>query len=100
MTRLTIGLGIAAIISTLLCTVACGGGDGSLAKGGINMVVMSGQARVQSDGGNTLVTEGQEAAITAGDQITADGAGVKLLLANGSLLHLSPDTELQLIKSK
>ena len=97
MTRLTIGLGIAAIISTLLCTVACGGGDGSLAKGGMNIVVMSGQSGIQSGGENTLVVEGQEAAIAAGDQITADEAGVKLLLADGSLLYLSPDTDLQVV---
>jgi hypothetical protein len=95
--RLTIGLGIAVIVFILLCTVACGSGDGSLAKGGMNMVVMSGQARIQSGGGNTLVVEGQEAAITAGDQITADEAGVKLLLADGSLLYLSPDTDLQVV---
>jgi hypothetical protein len=97
MTRLTIGLGIAVVISTLLCTVACGGGGGSLAKGGMNIVVMSGQSGIQSGGENTLVVEGQEAAITAGDQITADEAGVKLLLADGSLLYLSPDTGLQVV---
>jgi hypothetical protein len=96
---LTIGLGIAAIIFILLCTVACGGGggDGSLAKGGINMVVVSGQARIQSGGGNILVVEGQEAVITTGDQIIADESGVKLLLADGSLLYLNPDTDLQVV---
>jgi hypothetical protein len=95
--RLTIRLGIAVIIFLLLCTVACGGGDGSLAKGGINMIVVSGQARIRSDGGDTLVVEGQEAAITTGDQIIADEAGVKLLLADGSLLYLNPDTDLQVV---
>jgi hypothetical protein len=98
MIRLTIGLGTAVMILTLLCTVACGGGgDGSLAKGGINMIVVSGQATIQSGGGNTLVVEGQEAVLTAGDQITADGAGAKLLLVDGSLLDLKPDTDLQII---
>jgi hypothetical protein len=97
MTRLTIELGTAVIILTLLCTVACGGGDVSLAKGGINMVVVSGQARIQSGGGNTLVVEGQEAVATAGDQIMADEAGVKLLLVDGSLLHLKPNTELEVV---
>jgi hypothetical protein len=95
--RLTIGLAIAAIIFILLCTVACGVGDGSLAKGGINMVVVSGQAKIQSGGGDTLVVEGQEAVITADDQIIADESGVKLLLADGSLLYLNPDTDLQVV---
>jgi len=95
--RLTIGLGMSVIIFILLCTVACGGSDGSLAKGGIDMVVVSGQARIQSGGGNTLVVEGQEAVITTGDQVMADEAGVRLLLADGSLLYLSPDTELQVV---
>lgn len=95
--KLTIGLGMAVIIFILLCTVACGGGGGSSAKGGINMVVVSGQARIRSGGGNTLVVEGQEAVITAGDQVTADETGVELLLADGSLLYLSPDTELQVV---
>jgi len=97
MTRLTIGLGTAVIILTLLCTVACGGGDGSLAKGGINMLVVSGQATIQSGEGNTLVVEGQEAVTTAGDQIMADEADVKLLLVDGSLLHLKPNTELEVV---
>jgi len=97
MKRLTIGLGIAVIIFILLCTVACGGGDGSLAKGGINLIVVSGQATIQSGGGNTSVVEGQEAVTTAGDQITAGEAGVKLLLVDGSSLYLSPDTDLQVI---
>ena len=83
---------MAVIIFILLCTVACGGSDGSLAKGGLNIVVLSGQARIQSGGENTPVVEGQEAVITAGDQIVADEAGVKLLLADGSLLHLNPGT--------
>jgi hypothetical protein len=95
--RLAIGLGIVVIIFLLLCTVACGGGDGSLAKGGINMIVVSGQARIRSDGGNTLVVEGQEAVITTGDQIIADEAGVELLLADGSFLYLNPDTDLQVV---
>jgi len=95
--RLTIGLGTAVIIFILLCTVACGGGDGALAKGGINMVVVSGQARIQSGGGNTLVVKDQEAVITAGDQVMADEAGVKLLLADGSLLYLNPDTDLRVV---
>jgi hypothetical protein len=95
--RLTIGLGIAVIIFLLLCLVACGGSDGSLAKGGINMVVVSGQARIQSDGGGTLVVEGQEAVITTGDQIMAEEGGVKLLLADGSLLYLNSDTDLQVV---
>jgi hypothetical protein len=87
------------MIFILLCTVACGGGgDGSLAKGGINMIVVSGQATIQSGGGNTSVVEGQEAVITTGDQIMADDkAGVKLLLVDGSLLHLKPDTDLQVV---
>jgi hypothetical protein len=96
--RLITGLGTAAMIFILLCTVACGGGgDGSLAKSGINMIVVSGQAK--SGGGNTLLVEGQEAVLTAGDQImaAADGAGVKLLLVDGSLLDLKPDTDLQVI---
>ncbi|NIO07004.1 MAG: hypothetical protein GTO40_03045, partial [Deltaproteobacteria bacterium] len=97
MKRLTIGLGIAVIIFILLCTVACGGGDGSLAKGGINMIVVSGQATIQSGGGNTSVVEGQEAVTTAGDQITAGEAGVKLLLVDGSSIYLSPDTDLQVV---
>jgi len=95
--RLKTGLGMTVMIFILLCTVACGGGDGSLAKGGINMVVVSGQAKIQSGGGNTQVVEGQEAVITAGDQIMAEEADVKLLLADGSLLYLSPDTDLQLV---
>ncbi len=96
--RLTIGLGMTVMIFILLCTVACGGSDGSLAKGGINMVVVSGQAKIQSGGGNTRVVKDQEAVITAGDQIMADETtGVKLLLADGSLLYLSPDTDLQLV---
>jgi hypothetical protein len=90
--KLTVGLGMAVIIFILLCTVACGGSDGSLAKSGLNIVVVSGQARIQSGGENTPVVEGQEAVITAGDQIVADEAGVKLLLADGSLLHLNPGT--------
>jgi hypothetical protein len=61
------------------------------------MIVVSGQARIRSDGGDTLVVEGQEAAITTGDQIIADEAGVKLLLADGSLLYLNPDTDLQVV---
>jgi len=61
------------------------------------MVVVSGQARIQSDGGHILVVEGQEAVITVGDQITAGEDGLKLLLANGSLLYLNPGTELQVI---
>lgn len=93
--KLPIGLGMAVIVFILLCTAACGSGDGSLAKGGINVVVVSGQARIRSGGEPTLVVGGQEAVITAGDQITADEAGAKLLLANGSLLDLSPDTDLQ-----
>jgi hypothetical protein len=97
MKRPTIGLGIAVIIFILLCTVACGGGDGPLAKGGINMIVVSGKARIQADEGDTSVMEGQEAVITAGDQIMADEAGVKLLLVDGSSLYLSPDTDLQVI---
>jgi hypothetical protein len=97
MKRPTIGLGIAVIIFILLCTVACGGGDGPLAKGGINMIVVSGKARIQADEGDTSVMEGQEAVITAGDQIMADEAGVKLLLVDGSLLDLKPDTELQVV---
>jgi hypothetical protein len=98
MIRLTIGLGTAVMILTLLCTVACGGGgDGSLAKGGINMIVVSGQARIQSGEGNTSVVEGQEAVLTTGDQITAGEAGAKLLLVDGSLLDLKPDTDLQVI---
>jgi hypothetical protein len=97
--RLITGLGTAVMIFILLCTVACGGGgDGSLAKGGINMIVVSGQARIQSGGGNTSVVEGQEAVITTGDQIMADDeAGVKLLLVDGSLLDLKPDTDLQVV---
>jgi hypothetical protein len=97
MKRLTVGLGIAVVIFILLCTVACGGGDGSLAQGGINMIVVSGQARIRSGEGDTSVVEGQEAVITAGDQIMAGEAGVKLLLADGSSLYLSPDTDLQVI---
>jgi hypothetical protein len=61
------------------------------------MVVVSGQARIRSEGKNTLVAEGREAVIAAGDQIMADEAGVKLLLADGSLLSLSPDTDLQVV---
>jgi hypothetical protein len=95
--RLVTGSGIAVIIFILLCTVACGGGDSSSAKGGISMVVVSGQATIQSAGGDTSVVEGQEAVITAGDQIMADEAGVKLLLADGSLLDLNPDTDLHLV---
>jgi hypothetical protein len=96
--RLITGLGIAVMIFILLCTVACGGGgDGSLAKGGINMIVVSGQARIQSGEGNTSVVEGQEAVLTTGDQIMADGADAKLLLVDGSLLDLKPDTDLQVI---
>ncbi len=98
MKRLTIGLGTAAIIFILLGTVACGGGDGALAKGGINMIVVSGQARIRSGEENTLVVEGQEAVLTAGDQVmAADEAGVKLLLADGSLLYLNPDTDLRVV---
>jgi hypothetical protein len=59
------------------------------------MVVVSGQARIRSGEENTLVVEGREAVIAAGDQIIADEAGVKLLLADGSLLYLSPDADLQ-----
>jgi len=97
--RLITGLGTAVMIFILLCTVACGGGgDVSLAKGGINMIVVSGQAKIQSVGGNTSVVEGQEAVITTGDQIMADDeAGVKLLLVDGSLLDLKPDTGLQVV---
>ena len=95
--RLTIGLGTAVIIFILLGTVGCGGSDGSLAKGGINMVVVSGQARIRSGEENTLVVEGQEAVLTAGDQVMADEAGVKLLLADGSLLYLSPDIDLRVV---
>jgi len=97
--RLTTGLGTAVMIFLLLCTVACGGGgDVSLAKGGINTIVVSGQAKIQSGGGNTSVVEGQEAVITTGDQIMADDeAGVKLLLVDGSLLDLKPDTDLQVV---
>ena len=97
MKKLTIGLGIAVIIFILLCTVACGDGDGPLAKGGINMIVVSGQATIQSGGGNTSVVEGQEAVLATGDQVMADEAGVKLLLVDGSLLDLKPDTDLQVI---
>jgi hypothetical protein len=97
MKRLSIGLGIGVIIFIFLCTVACGGGEGALAKGGINMIVVSGQATIQSGEGNTSVVEGQEAVTTAGDQITAAEAGVKLLLVDGSLLDLKPDTDLQVI---
>jgi hypothetical protein len=97
MKRLTIGLGIAVIIFILLCTVACGGGDGALAEGGINMIVVSGKARIQADEGDTSVVEGQEVVITAGDQIMAGEAGVTLLLADGSSLYLSPDTDLQVV---
>jgi mannose-6-phosphate isomerase-like protein (cupin superfamily) len=61
------------------------------------MIVVSGQARIRSDGGHILVVEGQEAVITAGDQITAGEDGLKLLLANGSLLYLNPGTELQVV---
>ncbi|NIN68079.1 MAG: hypothetical protein GTO63_25910, partial [Anaerolineae bacterium] len=65
---------------------------------GMNMIVVSGQARIQSGGGNTSVVEGQEAVLTAGDQIMADDeAGVKLLLVDGSLLDLKPDTDLQVV---
>jgi hypothetical protein len=85
------------MIFILLCTVACGGGDGALAKGGINMVVVSGQTRIQSRGENTPVVEGQEAVITAGDRVMAEEAGVKLLLANGSSLYLSPETDLKVV---
>jgi hypothetical protein len=95
--RLTIGWGIVAVIFLLLCTVACGGSDGPLAKGGINMLVVSGQTRIQSGGENTPVVEGGEAVLTAGDHVMADEAGVKLLLADGSSLYLSPDTDLQLV---
>jgi len=97
--RLITGLGTAVMIFILLCTVACGGGgDVSLAKGGINMIVVSGQAKIQSGGVNTSVVEGQEAVITTGDQIMADDeAGVKLLLVDGSLLDLKPDTGLQVV---
>ena len=94
---LTIGLGMSVIILILLCTVACGGSDGSLAKGGISMVVVSGQARIRSGGGDILAVEGQEAVLTTGDQIMADEAGVKLRLADGSWLSLSPDTDLQVV---
>jgi len=97
MKRPTIGLGTAVIIFILLCTVACGGGDGPLAEGGINMIVVSGQAMIQSGGGNTSVVEGQEAVLATGDQVMADEAGVKLLLVDGSLLDLKPDTELQVV---
>jgi hypothetical protein len=94
--RLTIGLGTAAVVFvSLFCTVACGGGDGSSARGGISMVVVSGQARIRSGEENTLVVEGREAVVAAGDQIVADEAGVKLLLADGSLLYLSPGADLQ-----
>jgi hypothetical protein len=79
--KLTVGLGMAVIIFVLLGTVACGGSDGSLAKGGINTIVVSGQARIRNGEENTLVVEGQEAVITAGDQIMADETGVKMLLA-------------------
>jgi hypothetical protein len=87
------------MIFILLCTVACGGGsDVSLAKGGINMIVVSGQARIQSGEGNTSVAAGHEAVTTTGDQIMADDeAGVELLLVDGSLLALKPDTDLQVI---
>ena len=98
--RLITGLGTAVMIFILLCTVACGGGgDGSLAKGGMNMIIVSGQARIQSGGGNTSVVKDHEAVITTGDQImaAADGAGVKLLLVDGSLLDLKPDTDLQVV---
>jgi hypothetical protein len=61
------------------------------------MVVMSGQARIRSGEKDTLVVEGQEAVITTDDQIMAGEAGVKLLLADGSSLYLSPDTDLQVI---
>jgi hypothetical protein len=95
--RLKIGLGIAVVIFNLLCTVACGGSDGSLAKGGINMVVVSGQARIQSAGRDTPVVKDREAVVATGDQIIAGEAGVKLLLADGSLLYLNPSTDLQVI---
>jgi hypothetical protein len=95
--RLAIGLGIVVMIFVLLGTVACGGSDGSLAKGGLNLVVLSGQGRIGSDGGNTSVVEDQEAVVAFGDQITADEDGVKLLLANGSLLYLNPGTDLQVV---
>jgi hypothetical protein len=98
--RLITGLGTAVMIFILLCTVACGGGgDGSLAKGGISMIVVSGQATIQSGGGNTSVVEGQEAVLATDDQImaAADGAGVKLLLVDGSLLDLKPGTDLQVV---
>jgi len=95
--RLRLTIGLAAMILILSGTVACGSRDGSLAKGGIAMVVVSGQARLQSGERNALAGEGQEAVVTVGDQITADEAGVELLLANGSLLHLSPGTELQVV---
>jgi hypothetical protein len=97
MKRLTIGLGIAVIIFVLFCTVACGGGDGALAKGGINMIVVSGKARIQADEGDASIVEGREAVITAGDQIMAEEAGVRLLLTDGSLIYLSPDTDLQVV---
>jgi hypothetical protein len=97
MKRLTIGLGIAVIIFVLFCTVACGGGDGALAKGGINMIVVSGKARIQADEGDASIVEGHEAVITAGEQIIAEEAGVKLLLTDGSLIYLSPDTDLQVV---
>ena len=97
MTRLTIGLGMAVMIFILLGTVACGGSAGSLAKGGLNLLVVSGQGKIQSGGENASVVEGQEAVVTAGDQIAADEAGVKLLLANGSLLYLNPGTDLQVV---
>jgi hypothetical protein len=95
---LTIGLGMAVMIFVLLGTVACGGSDGSLAQSGLNLLVVSGQGRiVRSGGGNDSVVEGQEAIVTTDDQITADEAGVKLLLANGSMLYLNPGTDLQVI---
>ncbi len=96
--KLTTGLGIVAILFILLCTVACGGSDGSLAKGGINMVVVSGQTKLQSSGENTPVVEGGEAVLTAGDRVMAEEADVKLLLADGSQLHLKPDTDLQVVR--
>jgi hypothetical protein len=85
------------MISILLCTVACGGSDGSLAKGGMNIIVVSGQARKQSGEGNALVVEGEEVVLVAGNQIVADGTGATLLLADGSMLYLDPDTNLRVV---
>jgi hypothetical protein len=88
---------MAVMIFILLCTVACGGSDASLAEGGMNIIVVSGQARKQFGEENTSVVEGEEVVLIVGDQIVTDETGATLLLADGSMLYLDSDTNLRVV---